>query len=54
VVNYGIILGETLVQEEAMLTKSLFETPLSIQGPWLIKDIQFYSKRKRLDIYVDF
>jgi hypothetical protein len=37
-----------------MLTKFLFETPLSIQGPWLIKDIRFYSKRKRLDIYVDF
>jgi hypothetical protein len=52
--NYDKIPGETLVQEEAMLTKSLFETPLSIQGLWLIKDIRFYSKRKRLDIYVDF
>lgn len=37
-----------------MLTKHLFETALNIQEPWFIKDIQFDSERKRLDIYIDF
>jgi len=37
-----------------MLTKPLFETALNIQKPWFIKDIQFDSERKRLDIYIDF
>jgi len=37
-----------------MGTKHLFETALHIQEPWFIKDIQFDSERKRLDIYIDF
>jgi len=37
-----------------MLTKQLFELALNIQDPWFIKDIQFDSENKRLDIHVDF
>jgi len=37
-----------------MGTKHLFETALHIQEPWFIKDIQFDSEGKRLDIYIDF
>ena len=37
-----------------MLTQQLFEEALHIQNPWFIKDIQFDSKNKRLDIHIDF
>jgi transposase len=37
-----------------MLTKQLFELALNIQDPWFIKDIQFESENKRLDIHIDF
>ena len=37
-----------------MLTQQLFEEALHIQDPWFIKDIQFDSKNKRLDIHIDF
>ena len=37
-----------------MLTKPLFELALNIQDPWFIKDIQFDSENKRLDIHIDF
>ena len=37
-----------------MLSKQLFETALNIQEPWFIKDIQFDSEEKRLDIHIDF
>ncbi len=37
-----------------MLTKQLFELALNIQDPWFIKDIQFDSENKRLDIHIDF
>ena len=37
-----------------MLTKQLFELALNIQDPWHIKDIQFDSENKRLDIHIDF
>jgi len=37
-----------------MLTKQLFETALNVQQPWFIKDIQFDSEKKRLDIHIDF
>jgi len=37
-----------------MLTKPLFETALNIQEPWFIRDIQFDSDKKCLDIYIDF
>lgn len=32
----------------------LFEAALSIKDPWFIKNIQFDSDKKRLDIYIDF
>jgi len=37
-----------------MLTKQLFELALNIQDPWFIKDIQFDSENKHLDIHIDF
>ncbi len=37
-----------------MLTNQLFETALNIHDPWFIKDIQFDSEKKRLDIHIDF
>ena len=37
-----------------MLTKGLFEQALHIEHPWYIKDIQFESENKRLDIHIDF
>jgi len=37
-----------------MLTKQLFELALNIQDPWFIRDIQFDSANKRLDIHIDF
>ena len=37
-----------------MLTKQLFETALNVQEPWFVKDIQFDSQKKCLDIYIDF
>ena len=37
-----------------MFTQSLFELALNIQDPWYIKDIQFDSEKKRLDIHIDF
>ena len=37
-----------------MLAKQLFELALNIQDPWFIKDIQFDSENKRLDIHIDF
>ena len=37
-----------------MLTKQLFELALNVQDPWFIKDIQFDSENKRLDIHIDF
>jgi len=37
-----------------MFTQQLFELALNIQDPWFIKDIQFSTENKRLDIHVDF
>jgi len=37
-----------------MFTQQLFELALNIQDPWFIKDIQFSSENKRLDIHIDF
>lgn len=37
-----------------MLMKTLFEQALNITDPWYIKDINFDSEQKRLDIYIDF
>ena len=37
-----------------MLTKQLFELALNVQNPWYIKDIQFDSENKRLDVHIDF
>ena len=37
-----------------MLTKQLFELALNVQDPWYIKDIQFDTENKRLDIHIDF
>lgn len=37
-----------------MLTQQLFSLALNIQDPWFIKDIQFSSENKRLDIHIDF
>jgi len=37
-----------------MFTQQLFELALHIQDPWYIKDIQFDTESKRLDIYMDF
>jgi transposase len=37
-----------------MLTKGIFELALHIENPWYIKDIQFDSDNKRLDIHIDF
>ncbi len=37
-----------------MITKHLFESALSIEEPWYIKDIQFDPEKKRLDIHIDF
>jgi transposase len=37
-----------------MFTQQLFELALNIQDPWFIKDIQFSTEKKRLDIHIDF
>ena len=37
-----------------MLTKGIFELALHIENQWHIKDIQFDSENKRLDIHIDF
>ncbi len=37
-----------------MFTQQLFELALNIQDPWYIKDIQFSTEHKRLDIHIDF
>ena len=37
-----------------MDSAQLFEAALSVKEPWFIKDIQFDSGKKRLDIYIDF
>ena len=37
-----------------MQSEMLFEAALSIVKPWYIKDVQFDTERKRLDIYIDF
>ena len=37
-----------------MFTQQLFELALHIQEPWYVKDIQFNTEDKRLDIHIDF
>lgn len=37
-----------------MDSTALFETALSITSPWYVKNIEFDSGKKRLDIYIDF
>jgi len=37
-----------------MVTRQLFELALHIHDPWYIKDIQFNTDSKRLDIHIDF
>ena len=37
-----------------MSTKALFSTALGLEVPWFIKDINFDSDKKRLDIILDF
>lgn len=37
-----------------MFTQQLFERAINIQDPWYIKDIQFSTENKRLDIHIDF
>ncbi|MFO7884052.1 MAG: helix-turn-helix domain-containing protein [Desulfobacteraceae bacterium] len=37
-----------------MFETQIFAAALAIQNPWYIKDVQFDSALKRLDIYIDF
>ena len=37
-----------------MNSTMLFESALSIESPWFIKDISFSKENKQLDIYIDF
>lgn len=37
-----------------MITKELFQMALNVTDPWYIKDLEFDSEAKRLDIYLDF
>lgn len=37
-----------------MITQELFQMALNVTDPWYIKDLQFDSETKRLDIYIDF
>jgi transposase len=37
-----------------MITQELFQMALNITNPWIVKDIQFNSEDKKLDIYIDF
>lgn len=36
------------------MTQELFQMALNVTDPWYIKDLQFDSEAKRLDIYIDF
>jgi transposase len=37
-----------------MITKELFQMALNVTDPWYVKDLEFDSEAKRLDIYIDF
>ncbi len=37
-----------------LITKELFQMALNVTEPWYIKDLEFDSEAKRLDIYLDF
>jgi transposase len=37
-----------------MSTKELFSTALGLEDPWFVKDIKFDSKKRRLEIILDF
>lgn len=37
-----------------MMTKDLFQMALNVEDPWYVKDLEFDSEAKRLDIYIDF
>ena len=56
---YGQVLSRVLTNRQAkrkrrMQSEMLFEAALSIVKPWYIKDVQFDTECKRLDIYIDF
>ena len=36
------------------MTQELFQLALNINDPWLVSDLQFDVKSKRLDITIDF
>jgi len=36
------------------MIQELFEKALNINSPWYVKELNFNSNSKRLDIYVDF
>lgn len=36
------------------MMQSLFESALSIESPWFIRELEFSSSEKRLDIFIDF